>query len=261
MAPDPIVRASRIGLGLILAVVIAAAGIRYGVDTALLRPVHRITASLEVPVALWVAWLAWQRSRPFLPAALLVLALTAALSVIGISGGQNPPPTIAAANLLGGLALVSLFAWMAAGAGHRLKGTSALLLLLAVQAGLGAWITIGGQRQLALAAHGILALVLAALLVRLALAAGKRRVVPAPVKPASQPPQAPASTSTGQCAPTATREKPTALAAPTISKPTSNERPVARAGTTHASMALAAAKAVMEWPDGKLWLLSSGPIK
>lgn len=177
MAPDPIVRASRIGLGLILAVVIAAAGIRYGVDTALLRPVHRITASLEVPVALWVAWLAWQRSRPFLPAALLVLALTAALSVIGIAGGQNPPPTIAAANLLGGLALVSLFAWMAAGAGHRLKGTSALLLLLAVQAGLGAWITIGGQRQLALAAHGILALVLAALLVRLAFAAGKRRVL------------------------------------------------------------------------------------
>ena len=177
MERDPIERASRVGLALLLVVLVAAAGIRHGVDTQFLRPVHRIAASLAVVAALWVAWLAWRRRSAVVPAS-LALALTAVLSVIGVAGGQNPPAAIAGANMLGGLALLGIFAWMAAEksrdpvAGRCATGL--LFLLLAAQAALGAWISIGGQRELVVALHGMLALVLAALLIRLALAAGRR---------------------------------------------------------------------------------------
>jgi hypothetical protein len=102
-----------IALALVLCVVAAAAGIRHGVDPALLRPVHRVTATLEVPVALWIAWLAW-RHQFLVPAAMVALALTALLSVVGIAGGQHPASAIAVVNLLGGLALAGSFAWLLA---------------------------------------------------------------------------------------------------------------------------------------------------
>lgn len=172
MGPDPISRAAGLGAALLLVVVVAAAGIRHGVDTSVLRPVHRVAASLEVPVVLWVAWLAF-RSRRFVLAALVALALTIILTVIGIIGGQNPPPGIALANLVGGLSLAAVFAWIAAeNRGQSPISLKALpdgnraltpiLALLAVQAALGAWISISGSLSV-LPLHGLLAIAVAAL--------------------------------------------------------------------------------------------------
>lgn len=165
MGSDPISRAAKLGTALVLVVVVAAAGIRHGVDTTVLRPVHRVAASLEVPVVLWVVWLAY-RSRRFLLAALVALALTVVLTVIGIIGGQNPPQAIAVANLLGGLALAAVFASIA---GKRCqepfsrKRFLAPFLLLAVQVSLGAWISLTGNLGV-LPLHGVLAMAVAALL-------------------------------------------------------------------------------------------------
>jgi len=167
--------AAALGLGLVLTVVVAAAGLRLGAGSGALRLVHRVAASLEVIVVLWLGWMAWRirASRPELfRAALAALLLTAALSVIGILAGQNPPPAGAAANLLGGLALASVFAWIG-GALPLLSGYRALTPvfgLLLVQLALGAWLSIVGRWGAALPAHGILALVLAGLLGWLGLA-------------------------------------------------------------------------------------------
>ena len=48
--------AAALGLGLVLAVVIAAAGIRLESGIPGLRLVHRVAASLEVLVVAWLAW-------------------------------------------------------------------------------------------------------------------------------------------------------------------------------------------------------------
>ena len=160
--------AAALGLGLVLTVVVAAAGIRLGAGSGALRVVHRLAASLEVAVVLWLGWMAWRtRARPeVFRAALVALVLTAVLSVIGIVTGQSPPPAGAAANLLGGLALASVFAWIA-GALSPASGNRALtpvLVLLAVQLALGAWLSIVERWGAALPAHGVLAIVLAGLL-------------------------------------------------------------------------------------------------
>ncbi|HEX7218694.1 MAG TPA: hypothetical protein VF280_05705 [Burkholderiales bacterium] len=167
--------AAALGLTLVLLVVIAAAGIRLETGIPGLRVVHRIAASLEVVVVLWLAWMAWRRR-----AVQVALGLTALLSVIGIIGGQQPPPAIAAANLLGGLALAALFAWIYGKSGsdptRMNRGqTPIFALLLALQVALGAWLSIVELYSAALPAHGMLALVLSALLVWLA--RGKRLLV------------------------------------------------------------------------------------
>lgn len=176
MGPDPVARAAGLALVLMLVVVVAAAGIRLGVDTSLLRPVHRVAASLEVPVVLWLAWRSFRSGRFVFPA-LVALALTIVLTVIGIIGGQNPPPAIALANLLGGLALAAVFAWIAGRQkrfqapfpGKRFQGPFLPFLLLAVQVALGAWISISGSLRV-LPLHGLLAMLVAALLAWFALA-------------------------------------------------------------------------------------------
>lgn len=159
--------AAGLGLGLVLAVVVAAAGIRLGIAVPGLRIVHRVAASLEVIVVLWLAWMAWRH-----PAVLFALALSAALSLIGIAAGQNPPPAAAAANLLGGLALAAAFAWLLGssgrGAGTALAWTAGVLL--ALQLGLGAWLAVIDRTGAALPLHGVLAMALAGLLAWLALA-------------------------------------------------------------------------------------------
>lgn len=156
--------AARLGVALVLAVVVAAAGIRLESGIPGLRIVHRIAASLEVIVVLWLAWMAWRQ-----PAVLLALALTALLSVVGIIGGQEPPPAIAAVNLLGGLALAATFAWIL---GKEQSGPfcgkwvlTPFLGLLALQIALGAWLSIADRFGMALPAHGMLGVALAALLV------------------------------------------------------------------------------------------------
>lgn len=162
--------AAGLGLALMVAVIAAAAGIRLETGIPGLRLVHRVSASLEVLVVLWLAWLAWRR-----PAVQLAIALTALLSVVGIVGGQSPPPAIAATNLLGGLALAALFAWMLGKSGKSgsdpgrenrgLTPIFLIFLLLAVQLGLGAWLSIVERSGAALPAHGLLAVALTALLV------------------------------------------------------------------------------------------------
>ena len=162
--------AAGLGLALVVVVVIVAAGIRLETGIPGLRVVHRIAASLEVLVVLWLAWMDWRR-----PAVLLALALTALLSVVGIIGGQQPPPAIAAVNLLGGLSLAATFAWILAEkgsgpfSGNRVL-TPFLLMLLAVQLALGAWLSIVHRWGMALPAHGVLALALAAIVGWVALA-------------------------------------------------------------------------------------------
>jgi hypothetical protein len=155
--------AAALGLGLVLAVVIAAAGIRLEVGIPGLRVVHRIAASLEVLVVLWLAWIAWRRL-----AVLLALGLTAALSVIGIVAGQDPPPAAAAANLLGGLALAATFAWILGKKGSGPFSAKRVLtpfFLLAVQLALGAWLSIVDRYGIAMALHGLAAVALTAVLV------------------------------------------------------------------------------------------------
>lgn len=156
--------AARLGVALVLAVVVAAAGIRLESGISGLRIVHRIAASLEVIVVLWLAWMAWRQ-----PAVLLALALTALLSVVGIIGGQEPPPAIAAVNLLGGLALAATFAWILgkeqSGPFRGKRVLTPFLGLLALQIALGAWLSIVDRFGMALPAHGMLGVALAALLV------------------------------------------------------------------------------------------------
>ena len=157
---DSVALAAGLGLALTLAVVIAAAGIRLDTGIAGLRIIHRVAASLEVAAVLWLAWIARRQ-----PAALAALALTAILSAVGIVGGQQPAPAIAAINLLGGLALLALFAWIL---GRAAPGTfsgkrflAPFAGVVAVQVALGAWLAIVGRYGAVLPAHAMLALVLA----------------------------------------------------------------------------------------------------
>ena len=115
--------AAALSLGCVLAVVLVSAAIRLGsgfsvlsgFQLMVLRGIHRTAASLEVLAVLWLAWMAWsaRRAQPRRAlAAGLALAVTAFLSVLGILAGQDPPPAAAMANLLGGLALTAIFAWL-----------------------------------------------------------------------------------------------------------------------------------------------------
>jgi hypothetical protein len=165
--------AAALALGLMLAVVVAAAGIRLEIGSAGLRVVHRIAASLEVIAVLWLGWMAW-RARAERPAlfytALLALGLTAFLSVVGIVTGQKPPPAGAAANLLGGLALAAVFAWLL---GKRVPERNRALtpilatavgVGLAIQLALGARLSIVERLDAFLPVHALLAMALAAAL-------------------------------------------------------------------------------------------------
>jgi hypothetical protein len=155
-----------------LAVIAAAAGIRLDTGIPALRVVHRFAASLEVLVVLWLGWMGWRR-----PAVQLAIVLTALLSVVGIVGGQSPPPAMAAINLLGGLALAAVFAWMLGRSASGESGSdpdsfgrglTPIFLLLAVQLGLGAWLSLVERFGIALPIHGLLAVALAAALVWMA---------------------------------------------------------------------------------------------
>jgi hypothetical protein len=101
------------GLGLVLVVVLASAGIRLGAEAfpheaiQVLRGVHRTAASLEALVVLLLLWTAW-RSR----LVLAIAALTLLLSVVGVLAGRNPPAGAALVNVLGGLALVACFSML-----------------------------------------------------------------------------------------------------------------------------------------------------
>jgi hypothetical protein len=158
---------SAAGLGLVVVVLLASVAIRLaaqelGGALAAVRGLQRAAASLEVIAALALAWLAWRR-------ALVAAALTVFLAVLGIAAGREPPPLAALGNLLGGLALAAVFAWLlgrthgrAAQSADRFAHAAASLLV--VQCVLGAWVSIFARDagSWALFAHAELGLVLAA---------------------------------------------------------------------------------------------------
>jgi hypothetical protein len=191
--PESRVRlAAALGLAFVLAVVLASAAIRLGSASAYfpshefflrtLRGIHRLSASLELLAALWLGWMAWQgrRERPRLAiAAALALVVTLFLAVLGILAGQNPPPVAALGNLLGGLTLTVLFAFMLAAVrrdASRSSGSSFFLLglFLALQGVIGARISILALKAPTLQLHALLGLALAALLAWAALRRGTR---------------------------------------------------------------------------------------
>ena len=169
-----------LGLGLVFAVVVLSAAIRLGQVAApplgagallVLRALHRTAASVEVLVALWLAWFAWRAraERPVLARGVaLIVAITLGLSVLGFVAGRTPGPAAAAGNLLGGLALTALFAWTlgvlrepavpAAGLAVRVAA-----VLLALQCLLGALLAVfpAAAASPALPAHAMLGIVLA----------------------------------------------------------------------------------------------------
>ncbi len=112
-------RAARIlaalALALVLAVLAASAYIRLSpapgpaLDAA--RMIHRVSATLAGIFVLLLAGVALAR-RSGVFAALGALALVAFLAVLGSAAGRSPPPAAALGNLLGGLALAALLAWL-----------------------------------------------------------------------------------------------------------------------------------------------------
>ncbi len=169
------------GLALVLAVVLLSAAIRLGQVAAppisdemllMIRGLHRTAASLEVLVAAWLSWMAW-RIRAECPALArgiaLAAALTISLSALGIIAGRTPPPAAAMGNLLGGLALAAVFAWLLGDRrtpADRTTGRAVwvLVALLAAQCILGAWLAVfpGAAASAALPAHAMLGILLAA---------------------------------------------------------------------------------------------------
>lgn len=180
--------AAGLGLAFVLVVVLVSAAIRLNsaelsptpvlgeTGLKILRGIHRSAASLEVLVALWLAWIAWRRGGTMWQAIGVVLALTVFLSVLGIVAGRTPSSLQALGNVLGGLALAAAFAWVL-GAGYRdgprfmLGALLVLVSLLALQSVIGARLSIFGRVDLpALPLHALLGLLVAALLAWLALA-------------------------------------------------------------------------------------------
>ncbi len=163
-----IAKAAWAGLILVFTVIVFSVAIRLGAQSAsaglmlAMRGVHRVSASAEVLAAIALVWLAWRRS-------LAVAVLTIFLSVLGILAGQKPPPLAALGNLLGGLALAAAFAWMLGRAHGRAPQGRGLLghaaaALVALQCTLGAWLSIFAEElwSLALLAHALIGLTLAA---------------------------------------------------------------------------------------------------
>jgi hypothetical protein len=151
--------------------------------TALARGAHRLAASLAGIAALALAWLAY-RGRAPRGAAYAALAITLLLASVGAAFGTAPPAAAALANVLGGLALATLFAWAhgkaaTVGAPWSSKLAFAALALACAQAALGAWI---GTRPEPVGAGALLAHLLLGAIT--ALAAGWLGVRLAPVRPA-----------------------------------------------------------------------------
>ena len=129
-------------LALVLVVIAASAAIRLssqdlGGWLPAVRGTHRVSASLATLLILAAAFFAWRAGRKPLAAALV--ALTAGLSVLGAATGIAPPPWAQAGNLLGGLLLAALLAWLLGGDEER---PHPVWLFVVVQASLGAWIAI-----------------------------------------------------------------------------------------------------------------------
>ena len=164
-APAPALRKlTAAGLALVLVVVLASAVIRLGGEDLggllpLVRGVHRVSASAAALAILAAGWLAWREGRRALAAATVALML--ALSALGAATGTTPPPPAQAGNLLGGLALAGMLAWLLSPHPSS-RRTKIFIALLALQAALGAWLSILAEElwSLPLIAHATLGLAL-----------------------------------------------------------------------------------------------------
>ncbi len=169
-APDSpwLARIAALSLALVLAVAATSAYIRLGTTPraceqglrcaassistpieapgiAAVRAVQRVAASASALAIIALAALALRRSSAQLAPALGALGVAAGLTVIGLAAGISPPPNAAMANLLGGVVLVALLAWMLG----RLqparfpagRGALVALALVLAQSGFGAWLS------------------------------------------------------------------------------------------------------------------------
>jgi len=160
-----------VSLALVLAVLLASAVIRMAAEelgsaVALVRGAHRVAASSAALTILAAGGLLWRAGRRAQAAGLVGLML--ALSALGAATGTEPPPWAAAGNLLGGLALAALLAWLLGR--ERRRGGEPLLHaaagLLVAQAALGAWSSIVEKEEVwtfALLGHASVGLALAGL--------------------------------------------------------------------------------------------------
>lgn len=164
-APAPALRKlTAAGLALVLVVVLASAVIRLGGEDLggllpLVRGAHRVSASAAALAILAAGWLAWREGRRALAAATVALML--ALSALGAATGTTPPPPAQAGNLLGGLALAGMLAWLLSPHPSS-RRTQIFIALLGLQAALGAWLSIFAEElwSLPLIAHATLGLAL-----------------------------------------------------------------------------------------------------
>jgi heme A synthase len=166
-APAPALRKlTAASLALVLVVVLASAAIRLfnqelGTLLPVVRGVHRVSASAAALLILGVGWLAWRGGRRPLAAAVVLLMI--GLSVLGAATGTTPPPAAQAGNLLGGLALAAMLAWLL----NTKEGISwnglMWIGLVCIQALLGAWLAIFAEElwSLPLIAHATLGFALA----------------------------------------------------------------------------------------------------
>lgn len=160
---------------LVLVVIVASAAIRLsdqdlGAYLPAVRLTHRFSASLATLLIAAAAFLAWRGGRR--PLAAAIAGVTVSLSALGAATGIGPPPWAQAGNLLGGLLLAGLLAWLLAA---KEPAQKRLWALLALQASLGAWIAIFADALWTpvLALHALLGIGLAALLGWLALKQGR----------------------------------------------------------------------------------------
>ena len=163
-APAPALRnLTAASLALVLVVVLASALIRLsgpelGGLLPVVRGVHRVSASAAALLILAAGWLAWRGGRRALAVASVALML--ALSALGAATGTSPPPAAQAGNLLGGLALAALLAWLL-GAKEKISGKTLMLVgLVCLQALAGAWLSIFAEElwSLPLILHATLGL-------------------------------------------------------------------------------------------------------
>jgi hypothetical protein len=179
--PRALRRLAAAGLVLVLVVVAASAAIRLsgqdlGAAMPLVRGAHRVSASVATLLVLAAGWLAWRAGRRAL--ALAVVTLTIGLSVLGAATGTSPPPAAQAGNLLGGLALAALLAWLL----REDKPTRLawiLVALVCLQVLLGAWLSIFAEElwSVPLLAHATLGFALAGAAVFFSLHRGRFFIV------------------------------------------------------------------------------------
>lgn len=139
------------GLACMLVVIAASSYIRLGSlfpavadAVAFARGAHRVAASLAGMAVFALAWLAYRGRAPSW-AAYAALGVTFLLAGLGAAFGTTPSPAAALGNVVGGLALAALLAWVLARAAAARTAANpplahAAFYLGCVQAALGAWI-------------------------------------------------------------------------------------------------------------------------